>query len=346
MAAPGSVRAIDLFCGAGGLACGLQRSGVDVIAGIDVDPDCQFPFSTNNSADFYLRDIRTISGDELKKMWGRGDSLKVLAGCAPCQPFSKLRQAGKKSKDEKWNLLREFGRLVDETRPDFVTMENVPGLASTDVFSNFVSELIANGYHVDHRVVHLPDYGLPQHRKRLVLLASRTGEIQVPRGTHSAADYVTVKDAIGSIEPIVHGQQSRSDPMHRTQALSEKNLHRIRSSNPGGTWREWPEELQLACHKKDTGKYYASVYGRMEWDSPSPTITTQFYNYGTGRFGHPEQDRAISLREGSVLQGFPPEYQFVPAGERITIDRIGRLIGNAVPPILGTVIGKSIMRAL
>ncbi|TQC47396.1 DNA cytosine methyltransferase [Rhodococcus sp. WS4] len=342
----GSVSAIDLFCGAGGLAYGLQRSGVDVVAGIDVDPDCQYPFTTNNSADFYLRDIRSVSGEELTKIWGSGDGLKVLAGCAPCQPFSTLRQAGKKNKDEKWNLLREFGRLVDETGPEFITMENVPGLARTDVFSDFVSGLTANGYLVDHQVVFLPNYGLPQHRKRLVLVASRIGQIQVPKGTHTPDTYATVKDVIGEIEPIIHGQQSTSDPVHRTQALSERNLQRIRSSSPGGTWREWPKELQLACHKKETGKYYASVYGRMEWDSPSPTITTQFYNYGTGRFGHPEQDRAISLREGSALQGFPLDYKFVPSGERITIDKIGRLIGNAVPPVLGTVIGESIMSAL
>ncbi|WP_230990370.1 DNA cytosine methyltransferase [Rhodococcus oxybenzonivorans] len=338
--------AIDLFCGAGGLAYGLQRSGVDVVAGIDVDPDCQYPFTTNNSADFYLRDIRSVTGDELTKIWGSDDNFKVLAGCAPCQPFSTLRQAGKKNKDEKWNLLREFGRLVYETEPEFITMENVPGIARTDVFSDFVSGLTANGYLVDHQVVFLPNYGLPQHRKRLVLVASRIGKIQVPKGTHTPEKYVTVKDVIGEIEPIIHGQQSTSDPMHRTQALSERNLQRIRSSSPGGTWREWPEGLQLACHKKETGKYYASVYGRMEWDSPSPTITTQFYNYGTGRFGHPEQDRAISLREGSALQGFPLDYKFVPSGEHITIDKIGRLIGNAVPPVLGAVIGESIMNAL
>ncbi|MFD6894102.1 DNA cytosine methyltransferase [Rhodococcus sp. NPDC060086] len=339
------VSAIDLFCGAGGLACGLQQAGVKVVAGIDVDPDCQFPFSTNNSAEFHLRDIRTVTGNELKEMWGPDDSLKLLAGCAPCQPFSKLRQSGKNSKDDKWNLLREFGRLVDEAEPQIVTMENVPGLARTDIFVDFLAKLISNGYLVDHRIVFLPDYGLPQHRKRLVLIASRAGTINVPTGTHDSNQYATVKDTIGSIEPLIHGEQSLTDPMHRAQSLSERNMLRIRCSTPGGTWREWPVELQLACHKKESGKYYSSVYGRMDWNSPSPTITTQFYNYGTGRFGHPEQDRAISLREGSMLQGFPLNYRFYPDGERVAIDKIGRLIGNAVPPVLGKVIGQAIMAA-
>ncbi|MDV2476803.1 DNA cytosine methyltransferase [Rhodococcus zopfii] len=340
-----TVTAVDLFCGAGGLANGLQQAGVNVVAGIDLDPDCAFPFTHNNSADFHLQDIRTVTGDDLRAMWEPYDTPKLLAGCAPCQPFSTLRQAGPKEKDAKWNLLSEFGRLINESNPEFVTMENVPGLVRTEIFSRFVSNLVDCGYSVHHRVVHLPDYGLPQHRKRLVLVASRVAEVQVPDGTHTPENYVTVKDAIGSLSPIQHGEQSVSDPMHRTQTLSDLNLKRIQSSVAGGTWRDWPEELQLACHKKDSGKYYASVYGRMPWDAPSPTITTQFYIYGTGRFGHPEQDRAISLREGAVLQGFPKDYEFVARGDRYTINRIGRLIGNAVPPILGYTIGKAVIDA-
>ncbi|NNH75877.1 DNA cytosine methyltransferase [Nocardia uniformis] len=342
----GSVTAVDLFCGAGGLTHGLQQAGVNVVAGVDIDPDCDFPFSHNNSAKFHLRDIRTVGGEEIKKMWGESGSHRLLAGCAPCQPFSTLRKAGQKNADLKWNLLSEFGRLVDETKPEFVTMENVPGLIRTEIFGKFVSRLIETGYRVDHRVVYLPDYGLPQHRKRLVLLASRIGEIHVPDGTHTSDQYVTVKDVIRSIPPIPHGGRSRTDPMHRTQALSELNLKRIRASAPGGTWRDWPENLQLDCHKKDTGKYYASVYGRMLWDSPSPTVTTQFYNYGTGRFGHPEQDRAISLREGAVLQGFPVNYAFAPHDDSFPINRIGRLIGNAVPPVLGRIIGEKFLQSL
>ncbi|UPK62845.1 DNA cytosine methyltransferase [Rhodococcus pyridinivorans] len=345
MTSEGSVTAIDLFCGAGGLASGLRQAGVNVVAGIDVDPDCAFPFTHNNSAEFHLEDIRDITGDDLNSMWESYNGPKLLAGCAPCQPFSTLRQAGLKEKDAKWNLLGEFSRLISESNPEFVTMENVPGLVKTDVFSKFVSNMADQGYSVNYRVVHLPEYGLPQLRKRLVLVASRIAEIHVPDGTHTPECYVTVKEAIGSIPPLEHGQQSPSDPMHRTQALSEMNLKRIRASIPGGTWREWPEELQLDCHKRDTGKYYASVYGRMLWDAPSPTITTQFYIYGTGRFGHPDQDRAISLREGATLQGFPIDYAFVPQGMPYTINKIGRLIGNAVPPVLGRIIGETVLKA-
>ncbi|MFE3023215.1 DNA cytosine methyltransferase [Nocardia tengchongensis] len=342
----GSVTAIDLFCGAGGLAHGLQQAGVDVVAGIDIDPDCAFPFTHNNSAEFLLRDIRTVNGDELEQLWGKTGSPRLLAGCAPCQPFSTLRKSSKTNRDSKWDLLGEFGRLVSETKPEFITMENVPGLVRTEIFGRFLSSLTNNGYTVDHRIAYLPDYGLPQHRKRLVLLASRIGDINVPSGTHTPAQYVTVEEAIRSVPPIKHGERSHIDPMHRTQALSDMNLKRIRASKPGGTWRDWPESLQLECHKRDTGKYYASVYGRMSWNSPSPTITTQFYNYGTGRFGHPEQDRSISLREGAILQGFPVDYAFTRSKESYPINRIGRLIGNAVPPVLGRVIGERILSTI
>lgn len=339
--------AIDLFCGAGGLAYGLQDAGLDVKAGFDIDPDCKYPFETNNSAEFHMKDIRSVTGDDLNQLWGDGSqSFRLLAGCAPCQPFSTLRQSVKNTDNDKWNLLREFGRLVDETDPHFVTMENVPGLAKTEIFSKFVSSMERKGYNVDANLVFLPALGLPQRRKRLVLVASRIKAIHVPVPKLKADEYKTVRDFIGEIEPLKHGEHSASDSLHRAQQLREINLQRIQSSKPGGTWRDWPVDLQLACHKKPTGKYYASVYGRMDWDSPSPTITTQFYNYGTGRFGHPQQDRAISLREGSVLQGFPPNYQFVPPGAPVIIDKIGRLIGNAVPPILGKEIGLAIMNSL
>jgi DNA (cytosine-5)-methyltransferase 1 len=168
------------------------------------------------------------------------------------------------------------------------------------------------------------------------------GEIAIIPKTHDEGDYPTVRSAIGGQPSLEAGGICASDPLHRTSSLSSTNFSRIRHSVPGGTWRDWPRRLVAACHRKKTGKTYPGVYGRMEWDKPSPTVTTQFYGFGNGRFGHPEQDRAISLREGALLQSFPPHYDFVKPDAEYRLKTIGRLIGNAVPVRLGAVIGKTI----
>ena len=159
----------------------------------------------------------------------------------------------------------------------------------------------------------------------------------------AAEKILTVKDAIGNLPPLIAGSTDPDDLMHSATALSEKNLKRIRQSVPGGTWRDWDKELQLKCHKKSSGKTYPSVYGRMLWDAPSPTITTQFYGYGNGRFGHPSQDRALSLREGAILQSFPRDYKFISSTDILNKHKLGLQIGNAVPVRLGEVIGLSIL---
>lgn len=154
---------------------------------------------------------------------------------------------------------------------------------------------------------------------------------------------LTVKDAIGGLPRIAAGEKSADDPLHASAGLGAINLKRIRASTPGGTWRDWPKGLRASCHRRSTGKTYPSVYGRMEWDKPAPTMTTQCYGFGNGRFGHPEQDRAISLREAAIIQSFPKEYSFLAGGEEVTFERLGTLIGNAVPPKLGEAIGRSIL---
>ncbi len=270
-----------------------------------------------------------------------GANLKLLAGCAPCQTFSSYNQKAN-STDRRWWLLLEFGRFVRETCPELVTMENVPGLVEQNVFRDFVDDLKNRGYEVDYRVVNCADYGLPQQRSRLVLLASRLGEIELIPPTHSESERRTVHHAIGDLPPLKAGEVDSRDPLHQSATLSPINLKRILASRPGGSWRDWPRELVADCHKKDSGKTYPSVYGRMSWKEPAPTMTTQFYGFGNGRFGHPEQNRAISLREGAILQSFPDGYKFTPPGEPISKKTIGRLIGNAVPVILGEVIGRSI----
>jgi DNA (cytosine-5)-methyltransferase 1 len=338
------VSAIDLFCGAGGLSQGLLDAGIQVAAGIDLDPRCKFPFEANIGAQFLQRDVRDVTGNQLKELWAPG-SIRLLAGCAPCQPFSSHRRGVDTSAEAAWSLLDEFGDLVFETRPEFVTMENVPRIASAVVFKRFVKTLRDTGYYVDYRVCRGPGYGLPQLRRRLVLLASRFGRIEVPKEESASSQMVTVRNAIGDLPRLDNGQTDPDDPLHTCRRLSDLNLRRIRASRPGGTWKDWPAELRAPCHHKASGGTFRSVYARMEWDKPAPTITTQSHNFGTGRFGHPEQDRAISLREAAVLQGFPARYHFVEPGAKVEFAPIGRLIGNAVPPPLAKAIGLTLTAA-
>lgn len=340
-----SVAVVDLFCGVGGLTCGLQQAGLNVVAGLDSDETCRYAYTTNNHSHFVCADISTISSRCIDKLYNRS-TIKVLVGCAPCQTFSKQTNKYKnRINDKKWNLLRFFSQHVKNICPHIVSMENVPELIKYNVFRDFVSELKELNYHVYYKIINCSEYGLPQKRRRLVFLASRMGEISLSPPPHLLKER-TVRDVISNLPPLKHGQTDENDPLHRCSKLSEINIKRIRQSIPGGTWRDWDNALLLECHKKITGKTYSSVYGRMRWDEPSPTMTTQFFSLGTGRFGHPEQDRALSLREGALLQTFPLNYKFYEDPTRITIRTIARHIGNAVPVELGKIIGDSIISHL
>jgi DNA (cytosine-5)-methyltransferase 1 len=335
-----NVVAVDLFCGAGGLTRGLENAGIKVALGIDIDPACEFPYAANNAAGFLLKSVKDLSAAELKKAYGHA-KFTLLGGCAPCQPFSKYRLGKSDETDGRWNLLEEFQRLVFEVKPTMVTMENVPRLAEQTIFAAFVAALEDAGYHVHSEVVRCADYGVPQQRERLVLLASKLGSLKLIAPTHARRP-LTVRQAIASLPPLNAGDEHPDDPMHQTATLAPINLRRIKASKPGGTWRDWSADLVAACHRKRSGKTYPSVYGRMCWDEPAPTMTTQFFGFGNGRFGHPEQDRAISLREGAIIQSFPKTYRFTGPGQPIHFKTIGRLIGNAVPVKLGEAIGRSI----
>ena len=335
--------AVDIFCGAGGLSYGMKRAGIAIGAGIDIDPACRYPFKTNVKADFHERDVSDISPESLAREFP-SDCIRVLAGCAPCQPFSAYSM--KKKQNAQWQLLSDFGRIVRALLPEIVTMENVPLLEKTTVFREFRTTLEKARYRVVHKIVRCTEYGVPQARRRLVLLASRLGEIEMIPPTRSPNEFATVRDAIQHLVEIEAGSVCESDPLHKASSLSPKNLDRIRNSKPGGTWRDWTDGLPAACHMKATGKTYPSVYGRMQWDQPAPTLTTQFHGFGNGRFGHPVQDRAISLREGALLQTFPEDYSFVPDENPIRFSSVARLIGNAVPVKLGKAIGKSIVAHL
>ena len=334
------ITAVDIFCGVGGLTHGLVRGGIQVAAGVDVDPACRYPFEANNSASFLERDVETLNARELDQLYGK-DGLRLLAGCAPCQPFSTYSRSGRNSRhDSEWPLVLSFGRLIKALQPELVTMENVPQLLDHDVFNQFLGSL--RGYKKWWSVVECSSFGVPQTRKRLVLLASRLGDkglALVPRGRPIS----TVRRTIGDLPPIRAGERHFEDALHAASRLSSVNMQRIRASKPGGTWRDWAPSLQAACHRRITGATYPSVYGRMEWDRAAPTMTTQCFGYGNGRFGHPEQDRAISLREAAMLQTFPRNYAFAPHGAAIKFNKMGRLIGNAVPVRLGEAIADALV---
>jgi DNA (cytosine-5)-methyltransferase 1 len=335
------IQAIDLFCGAGGLSYGLQKAGIEVLAGIDLDPICRYPFETNINAKFIEKDISLIKGSDLAALYSKG-TLRLLAGCAPCQPFSTYCNGRDSSKDLKWGLLKQFARLVGELEPELVTMENVPGVKKHEPFDEFINALHSCGYSVDTKAIYCQHLGIPQNRRRFVLLASRIGEIKFDIVAVEKA--LNVREAIGHLPPLKAGETHPADPLHKTRGLSPLNLKRIRESRQGGTWLDWPMDLRAACHLREKGASFKNVYSRMSWDKPAPTITTQSFSYGTGRFGHPDQDRAISLREAAILQTFPDDYKFVPKGGRVILQRVGRLIGNAVPPKLGEAIGSAFIK--
>lgn len=338
-----NIQVIDLFCGVGGLTRGLLDTGISVIAGFDNDSTCKFAYEKNNCVHFNERDVKTLHGQELKALYN-SNTIKVLAGCAPCQPFSSMRSkfGVKNIMDEKYRLLLEFGRIISEFKPDIISMENVPQLMKSGVYHEFIKVIEHNGYFHNEGVVYCPDYGISQTRRRFVLLASKLGKIKLISPVTGKAP--TVADVIGELPIIAAGDVCAEDPLHRSSKLSEKNLKRIQVSIPGGSWKDWPEDLRCNCHQSISGVTYGSVYGRLMWSQIGPTITTQFYSYGTGRFGHPSQDRALSLREGAMFQTFPKDYDFIDPSIPFSFRRIARHIGNAVPVKLGEVIGKSILK--
>lgn len=338
---------MDLFCGIGGLSHGFIQEGFLVDAGIDSDPACKFAYEANNSSTFIHADVAELSAARLETLFTR--KRKILIGCAPCQPFSSYTFKEKNKNKDKWGLLYHFARLIRETVPELVSMENVPQLRNfkeAAVLDDFVEELKQSGYHVFQEVVRCADYGIPQRRKRLVVLASRLGPIELLPPTHTAENYKTVRDAIGWLEPICDGESHPADELHFARKLSPLNQERIRHTPYGGSWKNWPEKLILDCHRKKSGKSYTAVYGRMKWEEPAPTITTHCIGYGNGRFGHPEQDRAISLREAALLQTFPPEYRLIDPEKQLQSVIIAKQLGNAVPVQLGRVIAGSIKKHL
>ena len=333
-----SIVGVDLFCGIGGLTNGLQSAGIDVRAGFDLDESCRFAYEKNNRAKFHYEDITTLNPKKITDHFA-GAKHTLLAGCAPCQPFSHYKKDKiKETADHRWNLLEHFSRLVRQTKPTVISMENVPGCRHHPVYASFLQDLKELGYEIGYAgIVNCGDYGIPQNRKRLVVLASKKGMIK----------FLPPKDPGKTVREAIYAYQYKDqndDPVHRALLLSAKNLERIKQSEPGGSWKSWNPALVSPCHG-ERGHSYTSSYGRMRWDAPAPTITTQFCYYGCGRFGHPERNRTITIREAALLQSFSQDYVFCEESAP-NIRVLARQIGNAVPPVLGKIIGNSVKQHL
>jgi len=348
MITPGSeVAAIDLFCGAGGLSLGLQRVGITILGGIDDAEYCRDVYQTGTGAPYLRCDVRDLDGVSVRRYFDdAGARVRIVAGCAPCQTFSSAgANATVPVSDHRWQLLLEISRIAIESGAHVVLMENVPGMRAHAVFGDFLDRLQRAQYHISYGIVGAADYGVPQRRRRLLLLASRIGPIEMIGPTVSV--HRTVRDAIAHLPPLDAGCTDARDSMHRCNWMGSISLARMRASYPGGTRCDWPEELWMPCFRRlieacPVNPPFPDAYGRMSWDLVAPTITTRFQNYGSGRFGHPDQDRTLSLREGALLQSFPPTLDFGNAG----LTRISRMIGNAVPPLLGEALGISVERHL
>jgi DNA (cytosine-5)-methyltransferase 1 len=343
-----NLKAIDFFCGAGGMSFGLSLAGIRVLGGVDQDTDCKATYEQNIEHARYLQhDITTLSEGKLSEYFAikPNDDELIFCGCSPCQFWSKVPTDRTKSKQTAF-LLQHFERFISHFRPGYVVVENVPGLKRKDrsILPQFLKFLAEQSYSYSDGIVNANHYGVPQHRRRYLLMATRIhDQVTLPLPCKKAA--LTVRGAIGKksgLPVLSAGESDGEDDLHRAAILSEQNLKRIRRTpSNGGDRRSWSgnTELQLDAYKNDD-KIFADVYGRMYWDRPAPTITTRFNSLSNGRFGHPEQHRAISLREGAILQTFPRKFRFTGSN----IASIARQIGNAVPPKMARRVGLHIRR--
>ena len=342
------LKAIDFFCGAGGLTFGLKAAGIDVIAGIDNDGSCKDTYEKNNKGSAFLeRDVIKYTPTELEKDLPveRNDDNMIFAGCAPCQFWTIINTTKEKSKKTK-DLILDFQRFVEYFNPGFVIVENVPGISSKkgSPMGKFIDVLKNRGYNVSQHVTDMSLYGIPQKRKRFTLLASRISKISLPEPTRQRR---TVKDVLGmenGFSKIEAGTKDFTDFLHTAASLSKKNLERLQmTKKDGGDRSSWQNDkrYQLACYASGKEKFY-DTYGRMWWGRPSPTITTKFFSISNGRFAHPEENRAISLREGATLQTFPKSYRFIGTSTAC----VAKMIGNAVPPEFGKILGKAIIKSV
>lgn len=333
----------DFFSGCGGTSAGLRKAGLRPVMAVDFDGDAIATFRENfPAAAAVLRDITDLQTTEVERFFDKDRKRTTLfCACAPCQPFSKQNRQ-KQTNDARAPLLKHLRRFVERFRPELLFVENVPGLASAEDSRSPLAELRSLlsdlEYFYDLAILHAQDFGVPQARRRLLVVASQFGPIRLPVPTHGSAErpHLTVKDAIGDLPPIAAGEAHSAVPDHRAASLSELNLQRIRTATEGGSWHAWQAELRLNCHDALGKSSFTDVYGRMSWSRPAPPLTTRCISLSNGRFGHPQQDRAISVREAARLQSFDDDFRFVGS-----MTSMAKQIGNAVPVRLAEVIGHS-----
>lgn len=329
------LKVFDFFSGCGGTSLGFRNLGFEIIGALDFDKDSAETYRNNfPEAKFIENDIRNVHVEDLSNIiHSFKDSPLLFCGCAPCQPFTGQRRI-KKEDDTRKTLLFEFQRFIEFWKPAYIFLENVPGLQKIDksdgVFKKFTDSLINLGYDFNVSVVKASDIGVPQIRKRFILVAAENGR------TVKSIDSIvkkyqgntpTVRDCIADLAPISAGETHSVIPNHIAAKLSLKNLNRIKRTPEGGDRRDWPKKMLIGCHKNYKG--HTDVYGRMRWNAPASTLTTKCISYSNGRFGHPEQNRAISAREAARLQTFPDDFVFSGA-----LGSTARQIGNAVPPLM------------
>jgi DNA-methyltransferase (dcm) len=346
----GQFKAIDFFCGGGGMTYGLRQAGINVIAGVDFDLDAKETYEFNNESIFIHADIETLPSDFFECNYDikKNDNFLVLVGCSPCQYYSIINTNKKKSSKSK-DLLKSFIRFIEYYNPGFVLVENVPGIITnkTSVLPYFLNKLNELGYiDIKYKVVEMCKYGVPQSRKRFSLMATRIPGInmQLPEEDNEIA---VLKDFLGEkngFPSIPAGHKDFTDFNHTAAGLSPISMKRImKTGQDGGSRLDWAndQELQLHCFMgKDN--IFKDTFGRMWWNKPASTITTKFFSLSNGRFGHPTENRAISLREGATLQTFPKSYVF----KTTSIAASAKLIGNAVPCEYARRLGKNIIETL
>lgn len=346
--------AIDIFAGGGGLTVGLKKAGFRVVAAVEIEPHAFSTYKANHpEVHAFKQDVRTIKGKSLLNYSPNGE-IDLLSGCPPCQGFSALTSKRREA-DPRNQLVLEMSRLVEEIKPKIVMMENVPGLTSKGkgLFDELLKKLDSLGYKINYDVLQVADYGVPQSRQRLVLLAGLGFSIDFPEKTHSKADgydlpkWRTLHEAIGSMpEPVVLSDiKDSGGPQrynwHVVRSLSPDTLAILKAARPGESRLKLPLELRPPCHK-DRKDGFNNVYGRLSWEQVSSTITGGCTTVSKGRFGHPDRDRTISVREAALIQTFPKDYIF----DTPFIDYVCEIIGNALPCDFAEVLAKQCSKAL
>ncbi|WP_084633453.1 DNA cytosine methyltransferase [Acetobacterium wieringae] len=327
------IKVYDFFSGCGGASSGFQKAGFEIALGIDIDSDAAETFSQNfPEAAFINKDIRSLTPEDICEYVDK-ESKKLFCGCAPCQPFSKQNR-NKSGDDVRINLLDEFYRFIEFYLPDYLFIENVPGIQKFEMggspLENFVSKLKECGYRIKTQVITASDYGVPQIRKRLILIGALNKEVYFPAPTHGenrSQPETVFSDWVYELPLLEAGETDPDDPDHCAAALTEKNLMRIKATPEGGSRTDWSDNLKLDCHKNHVG--HTDVYGRLSRNKKCSTLTTKCISYSNGRYGHPVENRALSVREAACLQTFDRTFTF--AGK---LGSKAKQVGNAVPPLL------------